>query len=63
MAALWRSITLVEVVTSSGAAVRRLKGNSRTIEHYCLDVSDEPAVRRMFSEIKKQQGRLDGTHQ
>jgi 3-oxoacyl-[acyl-carrier protein] reductase len=27
--------------------------------HYCLDVSDEPAVKRMFSEIRKQQGRLD----
>jgi 3-oxoacyl-[acyl-carrier protein] reductase len=27
--------------------------------HCCLDVSDEPLVKRMFSEIRRQEGRLD----
>jgi len=27
--------------------------------HCCLDVSDEPSVKRMFSEIRRQEGRLD----
>ena len=27
--------------------------------HCCLDVANEPAVKRMFSEIRKQEGRLD----
>jgi 3-oxoacyl-[acyl-carrier protein] reductase len=27
--------------------------------HYCLDVVDEPKVKAMFSEIRKQEGRLD----
>jgi 3-oxoacyl-[acyl-carrier protein] reductase len=27
--------------------------------HYCLDVSDEPAVKKMFSDIRKREGRLD----
>jgi 3-oxoacyl-[acyl-carrier protein] reductase len=27
--------------------------------HCCVDVGDEPAVKRMFSEIRKQEGRLD----
>src|SRR6267378_6645812 len=27
--------------------------------HYCLDVVDEPAVKKMFSEIRKDHGRLD----
>lgn len=28
-------------------------------EHYCLDISDELEVRKMFSKIKKKYGRLD----
>jgi 3-oxoacyl-[acyl-carrier protein] reductase len=27
--------------------------------HFCLDVSDEPAVRKMFAKISKEYGRLD----
>jgi 3-oxoacyl-[acyl-carrier protein] reductase len=34
-------------------------GELPNYRHYCLDVSDEPAVKRMFSEIRKQGGRLD----
>ena len=28
-------------------------------QHFCLDVSDEPSVKKMFSEIRKNYGRLD----
>jgi 3-oxoacyl-[acyl-carrier protein] reductase len=28
-------------------------------QHFCLDVSDEPKVKRMFSKIRKSYGRLD----
>ena len=28
-------------------------------KHYCLDVSDESSVKKMFTEIRKQYGRLD----
>jgi 3-oxoacyl-[acyl-carrier protein] reductase len=27
--------------------------------HFCLDVSDEPVVKKMFSDIRKNEGRLD----
>jgi 3-oxoacyl-[acyl-carrier protein] reductase len=42
-----------------GCSRSPFEGELSNYRHYCLDVSDEPAVRRMFSEIKKQQGRLD----
>lgn len=28
-------------------------------QHFCLDISDEPAVRKMFAKISKEYGRLD----
>jgi 3-oxoacyl-[acyl-carrier protein] reductase len=28
-------------------------------QHYCLDISDEPSVKKMFAEIRKKYGRLD----
>ena len=28
-------------------------------QHFCLDVSDEPVVKKMFSEVRKTYGRLD----
>jgi 3-oxoacyl-[acyl-carrier protein] reductase len=34
-------------------------GELPNYRHYCLDVCDETAVKRMFSEIRKQEGRLD----
>src|SRR6266576_5175611 len=34
-------------------------GEFSNYRHYCLDVSDEPAVKKMFSEIRKLEGRLD----
>ena len=34
-------------------------GELPNYRHYCLDVADEPAVKKMFSEIKKLEGRLD----
>jgi 3-oxoacyl-[acyl-carrier protein] reductase len=34
-------------------------GELPNYRHYCLDVSDELAVKRMFSEIRKQEDRLD----
>jgi 3-oxoacyl-[acyl-carrier protein] reductase len=42
-----------------GCSRSPFEGELSNYQHYCLDVSDEPAVRRMFSEIKKQEGRLD----
>ena len=42
-----------------GCSRSPFEGELSNYRHYCLDVSDEPAVRRMFSEIKKQEGRLD----
>jgi 3-oxoacyl-[acyl-carrier protein] reductase len=55
---------LVEHYAGSGCHVvgcsrSPFEGEVPNYRHYCLDVSDEPAVRRMFSEIKKQEGRLD----
>jgi 3-oxoacyl-[acyl-carrier protein] reductase len=35
------------------------EGQLQSYRHYCLDVGDEPAVKKMFSEIRKQEGRLD----
>lgn len=35
------------------------EGDLTNYRHYCLDVSDELAVKKMFSEIRKQEGRLD----
>jgi 3-oxoacyl-[acyl-carrier protein] reductase len=34
-------------------------GELPNYRHYCLDVGDELAVKRMFLEIRKQEGRLD----
>jgi len=55
---------LVQHYVSAGCEVL---GCSRTLledefpnyRHYCLDVVDEPAVKKMFSEIRKDHGRLD----
>ena len=42
-----------------GCSRSPFEGELRNYRHYCLDVGDEPAVKRMFSEIRKQEGRLD----
>ena len=42
-----------------GCSRTPFKGELSNYRHYCLDVSDESAVKRMFSEIRKQEGRLD----
>jgi 3-oxoacyl-[acyl-carrier protein] reductase len=42
-----------------GCSRSRFEGELPNYRHYCLDVGDEAAVKRMFSEIRKQEGRLD----
>jgi 3-oxoacyl-[acyl-carrier protein] reductase len=42
-----------------GCSRSPFEGELSNYRHYCLDVSDEQAVSRMFSEIKKQERRLD----
>src|SRR5437762_14119733 len=42
-----------------GCSRSPFEGELPNYRHYCLDVSDELAVKRMFSEIRKQEGRLD----
>jgi 3-oxoacyl-[acyl-carrier protein] reductase len=42
-----------------GCSRSPFEGELSNYQHYCLDVADEPAVKRMFSEIRKQEGRLD----
>jgi 3-oxoacyl-[acyl-carrier protein] reductase len=42
-----------------GCSRSLFEGELLNYRHYCLDVGDEPAVKRMFSEIRKQEGRLD----
>src|SRR4029434_7823161 len=55
---------LVEHYAGSGCHVvgcsrSPFEGELPNYRHYCLDVADELAVKRMFSEIRKQEGRLD----
>jgi 3-oxoacyl-[acyl-carrier protein] reductase len=55
---------LVEHYAGSGCHVvgcsrSPFEGEVPNYRHYCLDVADESAVKRMFSEIRKQEGRLD----
>ena len=55
---------LVEHYAGSGCHVvgcsrSPFEGELPNYRHYCLDVGDEPAVKRMFSEIRKHEGRLD----
>jgi len=42
-----------------GCSRSQFEGELPNYRHYCLDVGDEPAVKRMFSEIRKQEGQLD----
>jgi 3-oxoacyl-[acyl-carrier protein] reductase len=42
-----------------GCSRSEFEGELPNYRHCCLDVGDEPAVRRMFSEIRNQEGRLD----
>jgi 3-oxoacyl-[acyl-carrier protein] reductase len=42
-----------------GCSRSPFEGEFPNYRHYCLDVSDELAVKRMFSEIRKQEGQLD----
>jgi 3-oxoacyl-[acyl-carrier protein] reductase len=42
-----------------GCSRSPFEGEVPNYRHYCLDVGDESAVKRMFSEIRKQEGRLD----
>ena len=42
-----------------GCSRSPFEGELPNYRHYCLDVGDEPAVKKMFSEIRKQEGRLD----
>jgi len=42
-----------------GCSPSPFDGEFSGYRHYCLDVGDEPAVKKMFSEIRKQEGRLD----
>jgi 3-oxoacyl-[acyl-carrier protein] reductase len=55
---------LVEHYTGRGCHVTGcsrspFEGELPHYRHCCLDVADESAVKRMFSEIRKQEGRLD----
>jgi 3-oxoacyl-[acyl-carrier protein] reductase len=55
---------LVEHYVSTGCHVfgcsrAPVEGEFPNYWHYCLDVADEPMVKRMFSQIRKQEGRLD----
>jgi 3-oxoacyl-[acyl-carrier protein] reductase len=55
---------LVEHYAGSGCQVvgcsrSPFEGELPNYRHYCLDVGDELAVKKMFSEIRKQEGRLD----
>ena len=57
-------LALVEHYTGSGYHVvgcsrSPFEGKLANYRHRCLDVSDESAVKGMFSEIRKQEGRLD----
>jgi 3-oxoacyl-[acyl-carrier protein] reductase len=42
-----------------GCSRSPFEGQLPNYRHYCLDVGDESAVKRMFLEIRKQEGRLD----
>src|SRR5436309_2713134 len=42
-----------------GCSRSPFEGEFPNYRHYCLDVVDESAVKRMFSEIRKHDGRLD----
>ena len=42
-----------------GCSRSPFEGEFPNYRHYCLDVGDELAVKRMFSEIRKHDGRLD----
>jgi 3-oxoacyl-[acyl-carrier protein] reductase len=42
-----------------GCSRSPFEGELPNYRHYCLDVSDESAVKRMFSQIRKQESRLD----
>src|SRR5437762_1826692 len=42
-----------------GCSRSPFEGELPNYRHYCLDVGDESAVKGMFSEIRKQEGRLD----
>src|SRR5438270_13113016 len=55
---------LVEHYAGSGCQVvgcsrSPFEGELPNYRHCCLDVGDEPAVKKMFSEIRKHEGRLD----
>jgi 3-oxoacyl-[acyl-carrier protein] reductase len=55
---------LVEHYTGTGHQVvgcsrSPFEGDTQNYRHCCLDVDDESAVKRMFSEIRSQEGRLD----
>lgn len=42
-----------------GCSRQPSEGSIANYTHYCLDVADETAVRRLFGEIRKTHGRLD----
>jgi 3-oxoacyl-[acyl-carrier protein] reductase len=42
-----------------GCSRSPFEGEFPNYRHHCLDVSDEPEVKRMFSDIRKHEGRLD----
>jgi 3-oxoacyl-[acyl-carrier protein] reductase len=42
-----------------GCSRSSFEGELPNYRHYCLDVGDEPAVKRLFSEIRSHEGRLD----
>jgi 3-oxoacyl-[acyl-carrier protein] reductase len=42
-----------------GCSRSPFEGELPNYRHCCLDVGDEPAVKKMFSEIRKREGRLD----
>jgi 3-oxoacyl-[acyl-carrier protein] reductase len=42
-----------------GCSRSPFEGKFPNYRHYCLDVGDEPAVKKMFSQIRKHKGRLD----
>ena len=42
-----------------GCSRRPVANELKNYQHFCLDVSDEPKVKQMFSEIRKTHNRLD----
>ncbi len=58
-AAAWPSTMPPTTTRWSVAAAARVSDVHENYQHFQLDVADEPAVKRMFTEIRTRYGRLD----